>query len=168
MDSRTTFNPKLYNPKTRGITINTDASFCPITKSGGWAFYIVCDSFKIKKSGNFKALCTDSLDAELRCIGNAITELLSLKEFPKLSYLYCNTDCKNAIRIINTRETELGEIIKANWDSLASALGVNTKKFRHVKAHSSVNDARSFVNEWCDKEAKKFMRSQREQIKKLK
>jgi len=31
-------------------------------------------------------------------------------------------------------------------------------EFRHVKAHSGKNDARSFVNEWCDKEAKKWMR----------
>ena len=32
-------------------------------------------------------------------------------------------------------------------------------EFRHVKAHSGVKDKRSYVNEWCDAEAKKQLRS---------
>jgi hypothetical protein len=31
-------------------------------------------------------------------------------------------------------------------------------EFRHVNAHSNVNDKRSYVNEWCDSEAKKELR----------
>ena len=31
-------------------------------------------------------------------------------------------------------------------------------EFRHVKAHNGVPDARSFINDWCDKEARKWMR----------
>ena len=39
-------------------------------------------------------------------------------------------------------------------------------EFRHVKAHSGINDSRSYVNEWCDAEAKKQMWSKVNSIKK--
>ena len=29
-------------------------------------------------------------------------------------------------------------------------------EFRHVKGHSGKKDNRSFVNEWCDKESRKY------------
>jgi len=32
---------------------------------------------------------------------------------------------------------------------------------RHVKGHTSNPDARSYVNRWCDREAKKHMREGR-------
>lgn len=31
-------------------------------------------------------------------------------------------------------------------------------EFRHVKAHTGINDKRSYVNDWCDLEAKKQLR----------
>ena len=65
-------DPKLFNPATRGITINTDASFCPETKAGGWAVYIVCDDFKIQKSGKFRGTMKSALEAEMKAISNAV------------------------------------------------------------------------------------------------
>ena len=34
-----------------------------------------------------------------------------------------------------------------------------TIEFRHVKAHNGTSDKRSFVNDWCDKNAKKSIKS---------
>lgn len=52
------------------------------------------------------------------------------------------------------------------WEHIRYAYGklfhVNNKatiEFRHVKAHSGVDDKRSYVNEWCDKEAKRRLRT---------
>ena len=47
----------------RCITINTDASFHPTQKVGGYAFHIVCDHFRIKKGGKFKANPENSEEA---------------------------------------------------------------------------------------------------------
>lgn len=41
----------------------------------------------------------------------------------------------------------------------------NKFKYRHVKAHTSIKDSRTWVNNWCDKEAKKWMKVEREKIK---
>lgn len=51
----------------------------------------------------------------------------------------------NQIREIRLK-TSINGLIMPNYE------------LRHVKAHSKVNDARSWVNDWCDKEAKKWMR----------
>lgn len=58
------------------ITINTDASYdINGTNAGGYAFYIICDLFKIQKGGMFKNNPKSSLDAEVMAIGNAVATL---------------------------------------------------------------------------------------------
>jgi hypothetical protein len=37
-------------------------------------------------------------------------------------------------------------------------------QFRHVKAHTRAQDARSWVNRWCDREAKIKMREESKKI----
>ncbi len=65
------------------LTINTDASFHPEQKVGGYAFYIICDLFKIEKAGKFKANPKSSIDAEMKCFGNAIATILAQKRIAK-------------------------------------------------------------------------------------
>jgi len=77
--------------KGRGITINTDASFCQKTGAGAYAFYIVCDLFKIKKSGVFKENPLNPMDAEMKCIANAVATLNAQKELPKISWFLINS-----------------------------------------------------------------------------
>jgi ribonuclease HI len=140
------------------ITINTDASFHPRYKVGGYAFYIVCDLFKIKKSGKFKKELTGSMDAEMMSIGNALHTLLYQKGAPKSKYLIINTDCQYAITAIKKQSTPLGKEIYKIWNKVILKVGSTNNEIRHVKAHSGVDDKRSKVNEWCDTEAKKWMR----------
>lgn len=65
------------------ITINTDASWCPETNASGYAFYAICDKFKIMKSGNFRSKPNSSWEAELFVLGT-----LFIQCYPKRSYRY--------------------------------------------------------------------------------
>ena len=145
--------------KIRCVTINTDASFHPEFKIGGYAFYIISDLFKIQKGGEFKTNPMNSTDAEIMCIGNAIATLLSQKELPHSDWLIINTDSKYGIEIIRKQKSELGKSVFRLWQKLIHKLKSKNNQFRHVKAHSGKDDARSHVNEWCDKTAKNWMRN---------
>jgi len=149
------------------VTINTDASFHPQLKYGAYAFWAVSNNFKITKSGVFKSVCINSHDAETRCIINALSiVLLSHKDITKI---IVNTDSQNSIHILtNDKENirrylgtnqKMVKILRTEFNKVLSK-NLNKVKieFRHVKAHSGINDKRSYVNEWCDAEAKKQLR----------
>lgn len=139
------------------ITINTDASFFHKEKIGAYAFTIVCDNFRIKRSGLLKSVnsCTD---AEIMAIGNAIAFLLNSSDTPQSTWLIINTDCRPAIDAIRQSKGELGCKVHKLWIKLIAKLKSNNNKFRHVKAHTRNDSARSHVNNWCDKEAKRHAR----------
>ncbi len=150
------------------VTINTDASFCPIKKVGSYAFIIRSNKFNLRRSGILKANVSNSSEAERMAILNAMHCLTKVNISSKL--LVINTDSEITIRHYN-RNKELGSskikrIIKRREKP---SLGFNLvlakrrlqrlgkiKEFslRHVKAHSGVGDARSYNNRWCDKQAK--------------
>jgi ribonuclease HI len=146
------------------ITINTDASFHPEKKVGGYAFYIVCDLFKIQKGGMFKTQPKTAMEAEMMCMANALHTLLSQKELPSTKWIIINSDCLFSFEKIKRKsQSDIGrrvaEILRKVRIRM-SYMGLIKPEFefRHVKAHNGTNDARSWVNDWCDKEAKKWMR----------
>ncbi len=147
------------------ITINTDASFHPAKKVGGYAFYIVCDLFKIKKGGRYKKQPKSSEEAEIMCIGNAIATLLAQKELPTATWLIINCDCKWGMDKIKQNQTPLGKIVFKLWQRLITRLGSTHNKMRYVKSHNGTPDKRSWVNDWCDQEAKKWMRDAANKIR---
>jgi len=140
------------------ITINTDASFHPESKAAGYAFYIVCDLFKIQKSGMFKRNPVSAMEAEIMCIGNAIATLLAQKELPTAKWLIINNDCTYGMDAIKRSAKGIPRDVNALRQKLIIRLQSSENKMRHVRAHSGIKDARSWVNEWCDTEAKKWMR----------
>lgn len=141
------------------ITINTDASFHPTLKVGGYAFYIICDLFKITKGGMFKNHPKTPEEAEIMCIGNALATLLAQKELPEAKWLIINSDCQRGMEKIKRSSTPLGKQVQGLWQQLIRRLGSSKNKFRYVEAHQRGQlDKRSFVNDWCDKEAKKYMK----------
>jgi ribonuclease HI len=142
------------------ITINTDASYHIEKKVGGYAFYIVCDLFKIRKGGMFKSHPANSTEAEMMSIANAVATLLAQKELPKVKWLIINTDSIPAITRIKKAAhsgNDLNKQVELLLRKLKSRLSAKSK-FCHVKAHSNIGDARSKANDWCDKEAKMWMR----------
>jgi hypothetical protein len=151
------------------ITINTDASFCPRTYAGGFAFQIICDSFRIRRSGIMKVRPISPTQAEIMCIANAMFQLMVLKNAPIAKLIVINTDCKFAIhQITNGGFCKVGKRAATYLYELkrnALAHGIEAKiEFRYVAAHTGVQDARSIINEWCDSEAKRHMYEKRRRI----
>lgn len=145
------------------ITINVDASYSSQYKVAGYAFWIVCDKFVIKKSGMMKVSPKGSEDAELMGIANAVYTLLKTPELPCCKLVVINNDCLGAQRKIghksqNPIARKIAGINKQLRSALYSTGTHPVIEFRHVKAHSGAKDKRSYVNEWCDAEAKKWMR----------
>lgn len=148
----------------RYLTINTDASFCPQTKAGGYAFYIVCDNFRLTKSGAFKSKLEDPHDAELKCIINALYTL-SVQMLPSVDIVIINTDSMNSIR--NIEKNPMAGIYKYAVDLISlikKKSNATEVKLKHVRAHTGVGDSRSWVNDWCDRQAKQWMRKERDKV----
>lgn len=148
------------------VTVNTDASWD--NGYAGYAFWIVCDAGKIQKGAYFKDLVNGPSEAELMCIANAL-HTLKHSRFKDITKVIINTDLMAASYIL-TPTRKLSKLDHLHKESLflmcdiAVKNGYNSKhiyemfEIRHVKAHTKNKDARSYVNNWCDKEAKKYMR----------
>ena len=150
------------------VTINTDASFHPQLKFGAYAFWAISNDFKITKSGVFRRKCITPDDAEAKCIINALKVVLL--SHSGITKIIINTDSLNATAILKNNKKHIRQYvrlkqqqIKELQESYKLILQQNKNKvnieFRHVKAHTGINDARSYVNEWCDSEAKKRLRT---------
>jgi ribonuclease HI len=145
------------------ITINTDASFSHKHNIGTYAFYIICDTFKIQKGGIFKSKVKSPMEAEMMCMANALHTCLQQPELPKTKIIVLNSDCLFAFHNIGKGSTksEVGRKVAQIRSKLRKATAIYPSlpifEFRHVKVHNGAPDARSHVNEWCDREAKRWM-----------
>lgn len=144
------------------ITINTDASFNWELKIGAYAFWIVCDAGKIMHSGAFKNKVANSAQAEMMSIANAL-KTLAKSNFSGVTKIIINTDFLHyhgyvrngnskrdaAVRVLMQVQSELIKkySLKKNW-----------LQVRHVKAHAGTDEKRKWVNDWCDEQAKKWLK----------
>lgn len=143
-------------------TINTDASFSHQHKNGSFSFWVVCDDFKIRKSGLLKTKCDNPTMAECRCIINAVHMLFQQAGSKKVTKIVVNTDSTNAIYLFKNDAKKIAKY------GLSWGIGLGnlfrrmvpanvTIDLRHVKAHVTTEGARNYVNDWCDNEAKKAL-----------
>lgn len=157
--------------KVNCITINTDASFSPQYKIGAYAFYIVCDYFKIWKSGVFRTPPKNPDEAELMCMANALHTLAVQPDLPKSSLIVINSDALNTFGKIKRKGNhKIGRFVakKLREARLKTRIGkdkIPKFDFRHVKAHSKSTAPRSLANKWCDVEARKQLRLEISKIK---
>jgi len=87
----------------------------------------------------------------------------------KAKYIIVNTDSTVSIGRMNWTYKGLKKHKNKN---LGKAINILKKirnkcqvlEFRHVKAHSGIENKRSYANEWCDREAKIKMRQERKII----
>ena len=143
------------------VTINTDAS-C-INGFGGYAFWIVCDAGKIQRAGKIKSKVKGSQQAEMMCIANALYTLKHSR-FKSITKIIINTDSQPCIQALKGFKSSFDGAIECLFTMMeicvshGLTLRDNYKmfEFRHVKAHTGKKDKRSFVNEWCDKESRKY------------
>lgn len=149
------------------VTINTDASFYKKQQRGSYAFAIVSNRGRIYRSGVLRKKVTRPEIAEFKCILNAIHVLIQ-QDWPDISLVVVNTDCLNVIHLLENKKDKIAKYKLGSWGrplvlkyrimvAESKKLRFNTFSFRHVKSHTTITDARSYVNDWCDREAKKVL-----------
>jgi ribonuclease HI len=145
------------------VTINTDASHAPIRKVGGYAFWIKSSYGKVTHSGALIGEIYNSNEAELKAIANAFAALLKTVQcgkWPAVELIYLNTDSQHAIemmknpnKIRHDPEKQCVALVHSVIKELNAVV-----EYRKVRAHYHKKTKRHWVNDWCDKEAKKFTR----------
>lgn len=151
------------------FTVNTDASHHPQTKTSAWACWIKSQHYLIKESGLFPEPVANSSVAELMAIEQALllldnlihTEVfLSTRE--ERIRLFINTDSQWTIHALT------GQIKRSKHLAVARRIRALTERYdievRHVKAHTKGSDARSWVNNWCDRASRKLVRQRVEEL----
>lgn len=143
-------------------TVITDASYCPNTRAAGYACWVVCDGERHKGAGPVPFRPKSSNEAEIHALYEGVR--LCRQKFQAGSILI-QSDCLGALQRFGLS----GNAKKSRYISIRDSAMANRfigETFlvmcKHVKGHTSKGDARSYVNRWCDSEARKFMKQIRE------
>lgn len=158
---------------TRCVTIYTDASVDAQKRTGGWACWIkLAPGETALHSGAFKSDVSCPTEAELMAIANGIAAAKKLTRQTGLIFVVV-TDSAGAIAYIEQARTRVThepafkqrklkaehfKIAKKILSLVPSGCELRVKK---VKAHSSHDGARSYVNGQVDRAARKAMREAR-------
>lgn len=144
----------------KNVTITTDISVSPDFKYASYAFWISTERGHIKKSGLIKKASVNTTLMEIKCITNATWYLFN-KTNIRPETLIINTDSLGVVEIMSRKLKPFSlKPIRVIARELKTILDLNKQqyKFKHVKAHVKVSSARSYVNNWCDKEAKRVIK----------
>jgi ribonuclease HI len=135
------------------VTINTDASYSHLNKTGGYGIWIKSNYFIIKNSGKFKGEITDANEAEIKAVINAF-EILSRNEC-KFDTVYVNCDNQVVRSII--RNKKVAKRFKVEGAMLLKYIQSYKKVIaKDIKGHSSGKTPRDFVNNWCDNASRNY------------
>lgn len=154
------------------VTLIADASYCPDTKVGGWAFWLACRRMKDGRSGKFDSELVDNNDAEMQALCRGLQWGLVHDAIHNGDDLLLQTDCQAAIQAFTGHR----KLVKANelktlefFHAMVSTFQLSVT-FKHVKGHSGRSDARHVTNAICDRLARKNMRVARKNfyIKRIK
>lgn len=154
------------------VTLFTDASVCHDTKAAGGAFW--ARDAKHNASGSYVIQdVTEAHDAEVAAACMAIFNLAqheqlgaSLRRGAAVRLILV-VDCLAVKRALEGERQKLCPPVQkmvAAVQQLRGELGF-LLKVNHVKAHSGTKKARNWVNDWCDKEARKRMKEGRALIR---
>lgn len=149
------------------LTINTDASFNRRKEVGTYAFWIVCDEFKLKMSGAIRKNCTRPEVAEYRSLLNALHMAFKMPRTNKITKIIVNTDCLNVIHLAKENNDSIKRYNLNSWGKhmtimlhrmlKENGISNNQLDMRHIRSHQHTNSARNWVNQWCDDAAKMEM-----------
>ena len=149
------------------VTIIADASYCPDTGAAGYGWWIACQRGKLGGHGVLKTKLVNNIAAEMMALVNAFLAGCQAGLIQQHDQVLMQTDCTAAINIFKestrNKATEQELQIAAKLHEYQKRAGVATS-YRHVKGHTTTQDARSHVNRQCDQQARKHMRNARAQI----
>lgn len=155
---------KRFDQSTYSFTINTDAShYAAHNGISSWACWIKSSHYLIKDAGVFPEGVPNSSVAELLAVEQALLLLDRLIDNePFLQHhlndgrilIFFNTDSLFTVQALNgtIKRTKYAEDIN-RVRALAARYEINP---RHVKGHTKGEVAREWVNNWCDKQARRL------------
>lgn len=142
-------------------TVITDASFCDRTKAAGWAAWIRLDGVPpIKRFGAFLDRPDGIATAEIWAAINGICIAVRAGADEVLVQ-------SDAMAVIDAVQGKPHHHYPRLWRELFQPtltrldLRIPHVRAKHVRGHTTTQDARSYVNRWCDQHAKREMRSLR-------
>lgn len=147
------------------VTINTDASYHHAHKVGAYAFWIVCNEGRFTHAGALRNKINRPEEAEFMCIINAL-HVLGLLGYKNISKVIINTDCLNVIHLLQNNKSavskynlKFGKPLVAKFNKVRSSnkLSKIPVELRHVKAHTTTDTSRAWVNDYLDKKAKEML-----------
>lgn len=140
------------------VTINTDASHNSDHKIGTFSFWMVSNAGRLFGAGELKGRVDHSTDAEFRSALNALHFLFDKSGWKGITKIIINTDSQSVVEMINGSKTHAwAKDLKKHFNQLKAKHKVIIEA-RKVKAHSGIEEKRKWVNNWCDKQAKKILR----------
>lgn len=150
------------------VTIIADASWCPMTKVGGYGCWINAGSRGSKAHQamlNGPSVCAGT--AEMKAIALAIHHSVASGLVTSGDHVLIQSDCVGAIDAFNgwrsTLKIEEKEV--AEWFRKFTVKYGLSITFKHVKGHSNEAGARFVSNKICDRRAKEEMRRARNLFK---
>lgn len=137
------------------LTVFSDASF---DRSGaaGYAFFVRDEETIIKRAFTLRWKAGRSTEVELFAMCHAILHAIDNLSHQPGDVIVAQSDCTHVLHCFKSQTTN--EAL-----SVLGAVGVAglSLRFKHVKAHTGTEDRRSYVNRWCDIQARREMRKQR-------
>jgi len=136
----------------------TDASFNARLRRATWASWIKHNGTTFRDSGIVVAECAQSGDGELAAIANGLHKCKHHLGPLAGARIIAQTDSQEAIDALRKREHPRRYAHEVTRWILFFTVQHNVRvEFRHVKGHKGMQDRRSAVNTWCDKECKRQM-----------
>ena len=145
-------------------TVITDASYHPDTKAGGWAAWVKGDGGMVFRQSGPLPEAVNSTVAEVMAAANGVF----LAANGGATQILLQSDCMAVIHLIQGK-TQSPRILEV-WARLMSFTCMRgvVVTARHVKGHGTIKDARTWVNDWCDRHARTHMERMRGNVRKRK
>lgn len=152
------------------VTVICDASFCPDTKSSGWGVWIKSARGKCVRSGSFTNKPEKSYEAEAMAVSIAVFLAFKYGIARAGDKLLIQSDCLMVIHAYNgiMSEKKISPVLQQTISYTRDLAKERDCKIqlRHVKGHAPQEGNRNYVNEICDKMARKVMKAQRKTTRK--
>lgn len=149
------------------VTIIADASYCPETGKAGYGFWIACERGKLGGDGVIAVDVENNIAAEMMALLNALHVARRRNLVQQKDSVLLQTDCQPAIdafrgQRLNITEQEKDLVLWFERFCKEHDLHIRMK---HVKGHTTRDDARFVVNNICDRKARQNMRKARDRFR---
>lgn len=144
-------------------TIIADASFCPETHVGGYAYWIANERRKFGGDGRMRVKPTNNVAAECIALLEGLKSAIEAGVVGHRSAVLLETDCQPAIDTLSGRRPVSNDQERrlVDWFDRVCARHSLRVRYKHVKGHTKQVGNRFVVNAICDRKARKHMRRAR-------